>query len=255
MKKTTFLKLCGDKFNYILNSFGYTATFSFKGTENPMYETVTTIPTYAPWNVDKDFKEIYSMIQKKTFVDKYRCYELWQLVGEITKVPGALIEVGVWRGGSGALIGKRAELCGIKDTVYLCDTFEGIVKVDSTKDSVYKNGVHSDTSIKIVENLVIKKMKLKNVKILKGIFPDETNHFVKDKKFRFCHIDVDVYHSAKDIVNWIWDKMSAGGIIVYDDYGNEQCEGITKMVEEERKKTDRLIIHNLNGHAVEIKLS
>ena len=255
MKKNTFLKLCGDKFNNVLNVFGFTATFAFKGTGNQLYETVTTISTYAPWNVDEQFKEIYKIIQNNTFVDKYRCYELWQLVEETVKLPGALIEVGVWRGGTGALISKKAELCGIKDTVYLCDTFEGIVKVDSTKDSVYKNTYHNDASIEIVEKLVFKRMKLKNVKILKGIFPDETQHLVEDKKFRFCHIDVDVYHSAKDIVNWIWDKMSVGGIIVYDDYGNEQCDGITKMVEEERKKSDRLIIYNLNGHAVEIKLA
>jgi len=255
MKRLTFLKFLGDRFNIILNSLGYAAMFYYKNSGNAMYEIVTTTPTYAPWNVDEKFKEVYNIIKNNTFVDKYRCYELWQLAGEITKVPGAIIEIGVWRGGTGALISKRAEMCGIKDTVYLCDTFEGIVKVNSSKDSIYKNGAHSDTSVELVEKLIFKKMKLKNVKILKGIFPDETKHLVKDKKFRFCHIDVDVYYSAKDIIDWIWNKMSVGGIVVYDDYGHEQCDGITKFVEEEREKLDRLIIHNLNGHAIVIKLS
>lgn len=254
MDKSTFLKFCGDKFNNILNSFGFKATFSFKSSGNPKYEAVTTMPTYAPWNIDGQFKKTYKTIETNTISDKYRCYGLWELVGETKKIPGALIEVGTWRGGTGAIIAKKAELCKIKDTVYLCDTFAGVVKVDSDKDSFYGEGRHSDTSVKIVENLIFNKMKLKNVTILKGIFPDETKHLVKDNKFRFCYIDVDIYKSAKDIVNWIWDKMSVGGIIVYDDYGNEYCDGMTKIVEEERNRSDALVIYNLNGQAVEIKL-
>lgn len=94
---------------------------------------------------------------------------------------------------------------------------------------------------------------MKNVKILKGIFPDDTGKFVKANKFRFCHIDVDTYKSAKDIIDWIWSKIVVGGIVVFDDYGFICCRGITKFVDEQRKKKDRIIIHNLNGHAIMVK--
>lgn len=185
-------------------------------------------------------------------MDKYRCYELWQLVAESRKLKGALIEIGVWRGGTAALIAKSAELCDINSTVYLCDTFTGVVKT-SNKDPVYKGGEHADTSQEIVEDLV-NKLKLSNVKILTGIFPDDTAKFVNEDKFRFCHIDVDVYQSAKDIINWIWPKMTVGGIVLYDDYGFEGCEGVTRFVNEEKKKKDRVVIHNLNGHAIVVKI-
>jgi O-methyltransferase len=55
-------------------------------------------------------------------------------------------------------------------------------------------------------------------------------------------------------VDWIWDKMVPGGIIVYDDYGFDGCQGITNCVEEQRLCDDRLVIHNLNGHAIILKL-
>lgn len=97
-------------------------------------------------------------------------------------------------------------------------------------------------------------MGLNNVEILEGIFPDETGRRTADHKFRFCHIDVDVYNSAKDTLAFIWDKIIPGGIVVYDDYGFQGCEGITKYVEEQIPLKDRLILHNLNGHAVVIKL-
>lgn len=254
MRNLTFFMRFADFLNRILNSLGYHATFRNYNIDSN-YEEITPIANFAPWNNDRDFNELFNKIKKYTFVDKYRLFELWQLVGETINIPGALIEVGVWRGGSGALLCKKADLCGIKDTVYLCDTFEGIVKADPEKDPYFQDGTLKGTSVKIVDDLIHKKLKLENVKILKGIFPDETKELIKDEKFRFCHIDVDVYNSAKDIVDWIWDKLSIGGIIVYDDYGFEESVGITKFVDEEREKPDRIVVHNLNGHGLVIKIA
>ena len=44
-------------------------------------------------------------------------------------------------------------------------------------------------------------------------------------------------------------------MIVFDDYGHIQCDGITELVEQESEKADRLVIHNLAGHAIMIKVS
>jgi len=218
------------------------------------YAPVTPFATYSPWNVDPLFLETYAIIKDSTLVDIYRCYELWALVEQSAKVAGNIIEIGVWRGGTGALIARKAELCSSGCQVYLCDTFSGVAKA-STKDSRYKGGEHADTSQKLVESLLSDRLKLSNVTILQGIFPDETAHLIAAHQatFRFCHIDVDVYQSAKDIFDWIWTRMPVGGIVVYDDYGISGCEGITQLVNAQRNEHDRIVIHNLNGHAVVAK--
>jgi O-methyltransferase len=41
---------------------------------------------------------------------------------------------------------------------------------------------------------------------------------------------------------------------VYDDYGFASCDGVTRAVNEQRSLADRIVFHNLNGHAVVIKL-
>ncbi len=51
-------------------------------------------------------------VRRNTLVDVWRCYELWSLVGELRDVPGAILEVGVWRGGTGALMAARAARVG-----------------------------------------------------------------------------------------------------------------------------------------------
>ena len=214
-----------------------------------VYAPVSPSATYNPWNRDAEFNQVYDSVKDYTMVDRYRCYELWKLVEQCAKLgSGSIIEIGVWRGGTGALIARQALNCKIKDRVFLCDTFTGIIKAGS-KDSAYSGGEHADTSKQMVEELVSQQLSLDNVDVLEGIFPDQTGQKIEDLTFRLCHIDVDVYQSAKDIVGWIWDKIVPGGIIVYDDYGFKCADGISKHVEEQMHLKDRLIIHNLNGHS------
>jgi O-methyltransferase len=216
------------------------------------YDYVYPFANYAPWNSDAAFLSAYESIRPNTLVDIYRCWELWTLAGQTEKLGGGILEVGVWRGGTGALMAKRSQFAAAKDSVYLCDTFEGVVKAGSN-DTFYKGGEHADTDRHMVEAL-LQALDLKNVRILKGIFPDETGHLVDPgARFRLCHIDVDVYSSARDVMSWIWDRMVPGGIVVYDDYGFSACEGITRYVNEQAGETDRLVLHNLNGHAIVIK--
>ena len=148
---------------------------------------------------------------------------------------------------------KRALCTGIKDLVYLCDTFEGVVKAGS-RDPHYRGGEHSDTSQHVVEDL-LRSLGIVNTRILKGVFPDETARLIEPgTRFSLCHLDVDVYQSAKDVMTWVWDRMVPGGIVVYDDYGFRECKGLTKYVNEQLNESDRVVLHNLNGHAVVVKV-
>ena len=219
---------------------------------NYKYKHFYNLPkaTYSPWLQDEDFRKIYRLAKENTLVDIYRCYELWNLVKQTNKLTGDVLEVGVWKGGTGSLL---AGATSKEATVYLCDTFTGVVKAGE-KDNQYTGGEHSDTSVEIV-NRLLRQLSLTNYSILRGIFPDSTSSLIEDKKFRFCHIDVDVYQSAKDVFFWVWQRMVTGGIVVFDDYGFAACEGITDLVNNELlHRPDLIMLHNLNGHAVLIKI-
>jgi hypothetical protein len=94
---------------------------------------------------------------------------------------------------------------------------------------------------------------LDNIEVLTGIFPEETGRQVENLKFRFCHIDVDVYQSAKDVTEWIWERLVPGGMAVYDDYGWDTTPGIARYVGSQLQLKDRTVLHNLNGYAIAIK--
>lgn len=207
--------------------------------------------TYSPWNTDRAFREVYERVEGHTLVDVYRCYELWSLVREVAHVPGALIEIGVWRGGTGALIAKAAGLAGIADLVYLCDTFRGVPKATS-RDPAYRGGEHADTSEAVVKELLAT-VGANNVRVVSGVFPDQSAQAVAAEHLRFAHIDVDTYASAKDCVEYVWPRLSPGGVVVFDDYGFEGLGGVRELVDELRGPPDRLFVHNLNGHALLLK--
>jgi O-methyltransferase len=215
------------------------------------HELAFPIATYAPWRSDADFQRVYDAVRRHTLVDIWRCYELWSILGELRDVPGAILEVGVWRGGTGALVAARAAGLGIEDRVYLCDTWRGVVKTGEI-DTYYHDGKHANASRTDVERLVAD-LGLSNVELLEGVFPDETGDRIPEQTVRLCHCDVDVYRSARDVLDWVWPRLSPDGAVVFDDYGFPACPGVTKLVDEQRMREDRLVLHNLNGHGIVLK--
>ena len=216
------------------------------------YEPVFPVTTYAPWLTDADFRRVFAQVEPFTLVDVYRCYELWQLLAEVQHVPGAVLEVGTWRGGTGALLAHRARQLGRRGPVYLCDTFTGVVKA-GPHDSTYTGGEHADATASQVRQ-VLGRVGAEHAELLTGIFPEETGHLVDNQLIAFCHIDVDVYQSAADVLAWLWPRLAVGGLVVFDDYGFRSCDGITRLVNEHRSRPDARVIHNLNGHAVLVKM-
>ncbi|HUX12031.1 MAG TPA: TylF/MycF/NovP-related O-methyltransferase [Spirochaetia bacterium] len=232
----------------------------------PGYQKVLPLANYAPWMNDAEFAAIRAAIEGNTLVDSYRCYSLWKLVEQAVQHEGDLLEVGVWRGGTGALIAHQASRArsdsrrsaeDIFDPsqasrcVFLADTFNGVAKA-GPRDSYYRGGEHANTSLKVVESL-LGSLGIGNAILLEGVFPEDTGDLIDDHRFCFCHIDVDVYQSARDVFEWVWPRLTVGGIVVYDDYGFYGCEGVTAHVNEIFPDAQRTVIHNLNGQAIVVK--
>jgi O-methyltransferase len=235
----------------VIRRFGYEIFKAPTATRNE-HETIIPLAAYAPWNLDPLFARVYRQSRENTLVDIYRCYEIWSTVAEAAKLQqGDLMEVGVWRGGTGALIAAQSARLVPSALVFLCDTFTGVVKT-GTQDTIYEDGMHADTSAEIVKQL-LGQLSLNNASLLQGIFPEQTAVQIQDRWFRFCHIDVDVYQSAKDVCEWLWPRLVSGGLVVFDDYGMRGTEGVRRFVNEWRVRDDLNFIYNLNGHAIFIK--
>ena len=82
-----------------------------------------------------------------------------------------------------------------------------------------------------------------NVFFIDGVFAN-TIQKIKDKKFCFCHIDVDVYDSVLFVLDFIYDKVNSGGVILFDDYGDFVSAGAKKAVDEYFLQNNIMILLN-----------
>jgi O-methyltransferase len=213
-----------------------------------LHQRILPFATYAPWLGDAEFIDTFNRILQHTLVDQYRCFELWSLGKQMVGVEGDLLEVGVWRGGTGVVLARSTAGSGKK--VYLADTFSGVVKAGE-KDTRYIGGEHADTSVPLVEAF-LQEFGLNDAILLQGIFPEDTAHRIPGK-LAMVHCDVDVYESARDVVEWALPRLSSGGVIVFDDYGFSGCEGVTRLANEYQGRPDLLFLYNLNGHGILMK--
>jgi len=155
--KLTLLKPLGRAVNTLLDVFGlYIARSSppstwwaHEQTPELRHSRLYGGATYSPWLSDREFLRAYELVKGSTLVDRERCYELWDLAKQSIKVNGAILEVGLWRGGTGCLLAIAAPT----KSVYLADTFEGVVKAGKN-DTYYKGGEHADTSEQDVSKLL-----------------------------------------------------------------------------------------------------
>jgi O-methyltransferase len=209
---------------------------------------VHSYPYDSPWLEDEDFTRVYRSISANTLVDRARCYSLYLLAQQSRKVAGDILEVGSWRGGTGALLAQVLP----DRSVFLADTFAGVVK--SADWEHYVDATHSDTSEQLVADFV-SGLGLTNVELLTGIFPEETGSRVSDRSWAMVYLDLDVYQSTKDAFEFVWDDVVVGGFVAFDDYGmTSACAGISKFVHEVKDDADKLFIQNLNGQAYLVKL-
>lgn len=190
--------------------------------------------TPKPWENESDFMQVYRAIADRTLVSADRCFILFQLAHMAARLGGAVAEVGVFRGGTAKLIADATRPL----VVHLFDTFAGMPETDLDIDG-HRKGDFGATSLDSVRNFVGEPQR---VMIHCGLFP-ETATEVEGTQFCFVHIDVDIYESVKASIEFFYPRMMVGGIMVVDDYGWKQCDGVKRAIDEYfGRRTERPLI-------------
>jgi O-methyltransferase len=138
--------------------------------------------------------------------------EACQLIGALRateKVLGDLAEVGAGYGASAKLIVDHSFN---HRPLHLFDTFEGLPEVTSRDNPKFNPGDFRGSLESIRQYLGNRP-----VFYYKGLFP-ETAEPVKDKRFSFVHLDVDLYESTLAGLQFFYPRLSPGGILISHDY-------------------------------------
>ena len=178
---------------------------------NPPYD----FATYSPWFEDW-FQRIYSRSRTHTLMKEDSCYVLHQLSRHCLHLNGDFAECGVYKGGSAFLIADRMTQSDAKERqLHLFDTFQGMPSAANEDPSGIKEGRFGDTSLPAVQEYL---RQFPFVRFYQGHIP-ETLEAVKDRRFAFVHIDVDLYQTTLDCLHFFYPRTVPGGVMIFDDYG------------------------------------
>lgn len=171
------------------------------------------------------------------------------------EVPGDVIETGVWRGGTAIFIKAVLRVRHAEDRlVWVADSFEGLPKPDATlfpaeaqaHDSKLMRDVYHHFAVtleQVQENFSRFGLLDEGVRFLKGWFKD-TLPSVPIDQIAVARLDGDYYESTMDSLTNLYHKISPGGYVIVDDYGQDEWTYCRKAVDDFRAEkgiTDPII--------------
>jgi hypothetical protein len=205
---------------------------------------------YKLWLEDKEFRQKYKELSPGNPYSMDRKYTLREFARLVREVPGAIAECGCYEGATAWFMASV-----LPDVpLYLFDSFSGLSNPSREDTALSENhfawqaGDLSSSEEKVADTLA----EFGNVTIYKGWIPERFNE-VDGQSFRLVHIDVDLYEPTKDSIEFFYPRMSAGGVMIFDDYGTTSCPGAYKAVEEYMRDREEYILHLPTGQGVVIK--
>lgn len=161
-----------------------------------------------------------------TLLGQERGRVLWDALQQRAMVPGDVLELGVYKGGSALLLHRAAP----SRQLHLFDTFAGHPDVDRQHDDrgAHPVGRFSDTSANAVAALFTSAP----VAIHVGVFPDSAAYWHPAPQLVVAHVDADLYESVLAACRILWPWIVPGGVMIFDDYGFPDCPGAKRAVDE-----------------------
>lgn len=190
---------------------------------------------------DKEIVKLIKTVKKEVDFAFFpiEAFVLYSIVRSQSILEGEMAEVGVFQGGSSKIICEAKR----NRSLHLFDTFSGLPQV-SEKDTHFgmKYWCHNQFNNTNEDSVKEYLSKYDNVFTYSGKFP-ETGKSIIEKKFSFVHLDVDLYESTKNCLDFFYPNLINGGIILTHDY---HTDGV-KSAFEEFKKNKSIPVIELSG--------
>jgi O-methyltransferase len=199
----------------------------------------------------RNISEVYH-----TMIGRKRLDNIQMLLDEIVrdKVPGDLIETGVWRGGATIFMRGYLAAHGIEDrTVWVADSFAGLPVPSAPQDRGYDFSAAAFPILAIPKHAVAELFRRyelldDRVRFLEGWFK-ETLPAAPIEQLALLRLDGDLYESTRDALTHLYHRLAPGGFVIVDDYHDfEPCR---MAVDEFRAEVgDQAPLHRVDWTAV-----
>lgn len=176
----------------------------------------------------------------------------YELFKQVVHVPGAIVDLGVYRGASTFTWAKLCEiLCptDVRKVVYAFDTFAGFPALTSEDGAPrpdrgacvggYDGGAGIEEELRLAAAAMDEDRHLRHrprVEFIAGDVCQTVPAFVAEKgaglRLALLNLDVDLYAPTRAALDHFVPRMSPGGVIVLDEYAVDTFGGESKAVDE-----------------------
>ena len=179
------------------------------------------------------FLEVYRRARPYTMTSAERMYALWEATRYILRrnIPGALVECGVWRGGSAMIMGEV--LRGSQRELWLYDTFAGM-PAPAAADRDFQ-GRPPDLDNELVRAAAGLDEVQQTLAFYEPVIyvqgkVEETIPTRAPERVALLRLDTDWEASTRHELEHLYDRLSPGGVLLVDDYGH--WRGARRAVDE-----------------------
>ncbi|MGO4535637.1 TylF/MycF/NovP-related O-methyltransferase [Leifsonia sp. 2MCAF36] len=221
-----------------------------------------------PADIDDEAAEIMRLVRPYTMTNVEKLYAGIMAARYINRynIAGAVVECGVWRGGSMHAIARALDGSGAHDRdLYLFDTYEGMT-APGPKDRRGDGRPAADLLASYDKtSRVWAYASLEDVQegFRQVPYPEEKLHFIKGpveetvpgqapERIALLRLDTDWYESTAHELVHLYDRLTPGGVLLLDDYG--WWQGSREAVDEFLARTGaRLYLARTGSGRVAIK--
>jgi O-methyltransferase len=221
-----------------------------------------------PADYDPEYQEIMRAVRPYTMTGNDKLHALISATRYVHRyrIPGAVVECGVWRGGSMHAVARTLDQLGDHGRdLYLYDTFEGMTE-PTDKDLRYdgeaashllasadkKSWVWAEASLEDVQaGFETVPYPAERLHFIKGPIEDTVPAQMPDE-IAILRLDTDWYESTAHELEHMYPRLVPGGVLLIDDYGHWQ--GSRKATDEFLDRTgERLLLLRADSGRVAVK--
>ena len=198
--------------------------------------------------VDLETLDIIHSVESLTMTSPERVLALCDSISHIVSngIPGAIVECGVWRGGSMVAAASKLQALGATDReLWLYDTFEGMsapTSLDrdfagrhanqllSEQDPGQADSVWCRAGLQEVKNNLERTGYAPNrIRYVEGKVEETLEQHLPDQ-IAILRLDTDWYESTRCEMENLFPRLSNQGVLIIDDYGH--WNGCRKAIDE-----------------------
>jgi predicted O-methyltransferase YrrM len=189
-------------------------------------------------DLDPEFVPLYHACKHATMTSADRLYALYKAVRYIvqSRIPGDLVECGVWRGGSVMMMALTLQQLGeTTRNIHCFDTFEGMPPPGDV-DIHHETGVRAAAILSRQERRddslywAIAPLDAVQRNVAATGYPADQVIYRKGKveetlpgqaplEIALLRLDTDWYASTRHELETLYPRLARGGVLIIDDYG------------------------------------